>query len=563
MLRELLRRARPRKVLPDALPVLCHALLLYGPAPAWRAAGLALVAATLALLLFDPKSGQPGRHAVGRALLALTPFTAALAAGIEVSAAWGLAALGAAGLVAIERPLGRFVSASGVAAANLRSNMSVGDSTTRRTLLIRLSTVAVLAVQVPIAVPGAASAVPYAVVLAALPAAALATARACGLSRLVLPSSEDIAWTAANALDRLDPAFMVYFAGPPGGAYQLATWLPYLEAVDGGFFIMTREPHHLAELAGATGRPVVYVEDQRRIDAIIPESVSTVFYVNNDMKNTNMVRNADLLHIQLLHGDSDKPSGADPAAAMYDRIFVAGQAGVDRYADRGVGLRSDRFDVVGRPQVSGLDIPRTEISDVKVPTVLYAPTWTGIYVDADHCSLPLGPQLVRTLLDRGATVLFRPHPRTDRDDRARRARIEVERLLRADAATTGRAHVWGAKAREEMTLYDCFDAADALVCDVSSVATDWLYTEKPFAVVDARNEGPDFPETFGLARVSYRIDSTGANLDPVLDELLKTDPLRFERARAKVYHLGDFPAENYERAFVDVAQKYIDVGVLD
>ena len=563
MLKKITQLRYLRALLPNTLPILCHALVLFGWSGAWRPVGLALIAATLVFYCYPRGANVPGRYAPGRMLLAFTPFTAAVAAGTEVPLAWSLAALATAGMIAVEVLLGRVVSAARIATAHLETSPSTSDSFVRRTVLYYLSTFAVLAVQVPLVAPGFAAATPYAVAFTALPTALLAAAKFLGLTHHLLPTTEDMTEKVAGALERLDPSFMVYFAGPPNTTYQLEMWLPYFEMIDGDFFIMTRERHNLQALAEATGRPVVFVEGQGPIDGVIPESVSAVFYVNNGMKNTHLVRNPDLLHIQLLHGDSDKISSYNPVTAMYDRVFCAGQAGIDRYGNHGVRIPAEKFDIVGRPQVSVLDIPRSPISDVEAPTVLYAPTWTGFYGDANYCSLPLGPKLVKALLDRGATVVFRPHPYTDRDDGAKRRRIEVEELLRADAARSGRAHAWGAKASEEMTLFDCVNAADALVCDVSAVASDWLYTEKPFAVVDARDEGEDFVETFPLAEVAYAIDGAGENLDSVLDELLKTDPLARERARAKVYYLGDFPAESYERAFVDIAQRYIDIGSLD
>ncbi|GAB3648788.1 CDP-glycerol glycerophosphotransferase family protein [Glycomyces tarimensis] len=552
-----------RALLPNMLPVLCHAVILFGGPGAWRSVAFALIAATLVFYCYPRRSNVPGRYAPGRMLLAFTPFTAALTAGTEVPFAWALAVLASAGMIAVEVLLSRVVSAAKIATAHLPTSPSTSDSFLRRTVLYYLSTIAVLAVQAPLVASGWAGATPYAVALAALPTAALAGAKFLGLTHRILPSTEDITETVAGALERIGPSFMVYFAGPLNTTYQLEMWLPYFEQIEGDFFIMTRERHNLQSLAEATERPVVFVEGQGPIDGVIPESVTTVFYVNNGMKNTHLVRDPELLHIQLLHGDSDKVSSYNPVTAMYDRVFCAGQAGIDRYAGHGVHIPSDKFDIVGRPQVSVLDITRTPVSDVESPTVLYAPTWTGFYEDANYCSLPLGPQLVRALLDRGVTVVFRPHPYTDRDDDAKHQRLDVEELLRADAAKSGRAHVWGPKACEDMTLFDCVNAADALVCDVSAVASDWLYTEKPFAVVDARDEGEDFMETFPLARAAYRIDGTGANLGPVLDELLKTDPLARQRAEAKVYYLGDFPAESYERAFIDTAQRYIDVGTLD
>jgi hypothetical protein len=546
-----------RALLPNMMPVLCHAVILFGGG-ASRPIGIALIAGTLAFYCYPRPANVPGRYAPGRMLLAFTPFTAAVTAGSEVHAAWALAALATAAMVAVEVLLQRVVSAARIATVHLRTNPSTSDSFLRRTILYYLSTLAVIAVQVPHVAPGFAAWTVYAVVLAALPTAGLAAAKFLGLTHRILPSTEAITETVAGALERVDPSFMVYFAGPPNTTYQLEMWLPYLDQIDGGYFILTRERHNLVALAEVTERPVVFVEGMAPIDLVIPESVTTVFYVNNGMKNTHLVRDPELLHIQLLHGDSDKVSSYNPVTAMYDRIFCAGQAGIDRYAAHGVRIDPAKFDIVGRPQVSVLDIPGVEIAGIEMPTVLYAPTWTGFYEDANYCSLPLGPKMIRALLERGATVLFRPHPFTGRDDGAGRLQLEIEELLRADAAKTGRAHVWGEKASEEMTLFDCINAADALICDVSAVASDWLYTEKPFAVVDARDEGADFAATFPLVRAAYRIDGDGANLASVLDDLFKADPLARERAEAKVYYLGDFPAETYERAFIDAAQKYID-----
>ncbi|HEU5128885.1 MAG TPA: CDP-glycerol glycerophosphotransferase family protein [Glycomyces sp.] len=549
-----------RALLPNTLPVLCHALILLTFPGAWRPLGIALIAVTLVFYCYPRHANVPGRYAPGRMLLAFTPFTAAVAAGEGVGPAWAAAALFTSAMIAVEVLLGRVVSGAKVATANLETRPATADSFLRRTSLYYLSTLAVLFVQVPLVAGGLAAATPYAVAAAALPTLVVAAAKFLGVAGAFLPSTEDAAEAVALALERRDPTFMVYFSGPPNTSYQLEMWLPYFDRVEGDYFVMTRERHNLRALAAATDRPVVFIEGQGPIDAVVPESVSTVFYVNNGMKNTHLVRNPELLHIQLLHGDSDKVSSYNPVTAMYDRIFCAGQAGIDRYAAHGVSIPPEKFDIVGRPQVSVLDIPRTAIGDVESPTVLYAPTWTGFYEDANYCSLPLGPGLVRALLDRGATVVFRPHPYTDRDDGAKRSRIAIEELLRADAAATGRAHAWGARACEEMTLFDCINAADALLCDVSAVASDWLYTEKPFAVVDVRDEGEDFAATFPLAQAAYQVDAAGANLGTVLDELLKTDPLQPERAAAKVRYLGDFPAERYEQAFIDIAQRYIDVG---
>jgi hypothetical protein len=89
------------------------------------------------------------------------------------------------------------------------------------------------------------------------------------------------------------------------------------------------------------------------------------------------------------------------------------------------------------------------------------------------------------------------------------------------------------------------------------VASEFLQSEKPFAVTDMAGEGDEFIETFPLARVAYVIDRQAAALPDVLDWLLKSDPNRQDRRRARVHYLGDFPRDRYADAFVTEARSYL------
>ena len=353
------------------------------------------------------------------------------------------------------------------------------------------------------------------------------------------------------------PVFMVYFTAPPGSGYQLMMWLPHLAQIGERFLVVLREPHAFPATARATGVPVIYAPEMSTFDVCVVPSLKAAFYVNNGARNTHSVRYGGLTHIFLNHGDSDKPSSFNPVTAMYDRVFVAGQAGIDRYSHHGLDLPPDKFRIVGRPQVATAEPARWPVAQVTHPVVLYAPTWTGYYADANYSSLPIAATIVRALLDHGATVILRHHPYSMRN-RAERAQLaEAHRLLAADAAGTGRRHRWGAAATTGMSLIECFNASDALVSDVSSVASEYLYSEKPFAITDMTGQAGRFAESFPLARVGYGIDPLAANLADVLDRLLKADPDRSDRLRAKVHYLGDFPRDRYADAFLTEARRYL------
>ena len=80
-------------------------------------------------------------------------------------------------------------------------------------------------------------------------------------------------------------------------------------------------------------------------------SLKVAFYVNNAARNTHFIERRELTHVWLNHGDSEKPACYNPVHAIYDLIFVAGQAGIDRYARHGVHIPAEKFRIVGRPQV--------------------------------------------------------------------------------------------------------------------------------------------------------------------------------------------------------------------
>lgn len=360
------------------------------------------------------------------------------------------------------------------------------------------------------------------------------------------------------ALKAYDPAFALYFSAPDYTEYHVMMWLPYLERIGKPFVIILREPQPFAGIAAATAVPVVYCPSVPFVDQCVTAGMKACFYVNNGAKNSHMVRFNQLTHIQLLHGDSDKASSFNPVTAMFDKIFVAGQAGIDRYAANGVLIPNEKFDIVGRPQVETIEVSRDHIRDVTDKVVLYATTWIGLYTDANYCSLSIGEKIVQKLLDRKATVILRPHPYADRHAGSARQVARIEQILAEDRVKTGREHIFGTAATSQMSLFDCINRSDALISDVSSVASDFLYSEKPFALTNMLGEDREtYEAAFPLARAAYMMDSTAANIADVLDELLENDSLGATRREVKTYYLGDFSSEAYADGFVRRARSYV------
>ena len=122
-------------------------------------------------------------------------------------------------------------------------------------------------------------------------------------------------------------------------------------------------------------------------------------------------------------------------------------------------------------------------------------------------------QIVEALIARGYTVVYRPHPYVRRNAAHAHESKRIEALLAADARESGRRHRFGAAASTAMSLPDCFNAADLLISDVSSVVPDFLYSEKPFAITAMLGAREDFVADFPVAEAGYVIDRTAENLD--------------------------------------------------
>jgi hypothetical protein len=347
------------------------------------------------------------------------------------------------------------------------------------------------------------------------------------------------------------PRFLLYFAAPAGSEYQAVMWLPYLQRIGTPFVVVLAEPHHLRAVARATPAPVVVHRTVQALEAVITPGTRTAFYVNNGMKNAHCVRFSELTHVQLYHGYSDKPVSVNPIAASFDLIFVPGQAIADQFLDSGVDIPKERFRIVGRPQAEELEVTSRPIAGVTSPVVLYAPTWAGEYADSHHCSLPIGERIVAGLLERGATVILRPHPYTRRNPESMRQLRRIERLLARDR---GRDHRWG-PAVTTMSLVDCMNRSDAMVCDVSSVASQFLYTGKPYAITDMVTDGGGFAGSLPLARGGYVIPRDAGDLGEVLADLLVRDPRAAARRELRTYYLGDFPPDRYVEGFLAEARR--------
>ncbi|QSB04798.1 CDP-glycerol glycerophosphotransferase family protein [Natronoglycomyces albus] len=350
------------------------------------------------------------------------------------------------------------------------------------------------------------------------------------------------------------PRFAIHFAGPAGSEYQLLMWLPYFDQLGDNYLIIMRDLVLFDRISKATDAPIVIAPGISQVEKLLCPSVKSVFYVNHAMQNSQLIRFGHLTHIQLMHGDSDKAVSRNPVSAMYDQVFVAGQAGIDRYHNHGVDIPERKFRIVGRPQLHPITVGPRARAEGEKPIVLYTPTWTGLSADANYSSLHISRHIIKELLSRDVVVWLRNHPYTTYNAASARQLTEIEEMLEADAAATGRAHRWGEATSGAVSLADCINAADVAISDISGAASDWMYSNKPFALTDPLNKGDDYEKDFPISRAAYVIDSQASNIAAVVTELLETDSLAQVRSETRLYYLGDIDPNKCVEHFLDHAR---------
>ncbi|WP_246075368.1 CDP-glycerol glycerophosphotransferase family protein [Nonomuraea terrae] len=350
-------------------------------------------------------------------------------------------------------------------------------------------------------------------------------------------------------VEKYRPEVVLYFSGATQAAYQARMWLPTLERIDRRAIVILRERGMAAHLEDTT-LPMLCIPSSADLMSFRALSRAKLcFYVANVGRNVHMLRIPTLRSVFLNHGDSDKEASFNPFSRVYDEVWVAGPAGRDRYRRAKVGVRDENIHEVGRPQLEGIS---TEGPGLPYRTVLYAPTWEGWNDDLFHTSLiTMGPRIVRALLDHRPVVrvVYKPHPLTGhRDKSALRAHrkivsmIEAAELAKSKARHPSRAEGDTPRIRhlivtgDEPTLYDCFNESDLLISDISSVVTDFLASEKPYAVTNVAGLSERaFHERYPSTEAGALI---GPDLSGLADFLAGEDTLARARIKLRNHLLG-------------------------
>ncbi|MEI6622826.1 MAG: CDP-glycerol glycerophosphotransferase family protein [Actinomycetes bacterium] len=380
-----------------------------------------------------------------------------------------------------------------------------------------------------------------------------------------------------QAITDLHPQVCLYVSGTDvASLYQIRGWLATMERVREPAIILMRSHEQFEEL-GPTTIPTVSMPMTNDFVSMDLSSLRAGLYLANTGDIIHLVREPSAMSAFIGHGDSDKASSFNPYSKVYDQLWLAGEAGANRYRRANIGVHEDQFVYVGRPQLDAIETRDAGRRSDHVPTILYAPTWEGVATEQQYTSL-LGESvaLIEAILasTTPVRVVYKPHPYTGRrlpqarnvhrrivalldtaNERSGHAKQPSQKLPSAQRAElASRSAIAAADALAEFSerfwneldphahvvieggdldLYACFNAADVLVTDVSSVISDFMASDKPFAVFNTSSaDEPGFRRRFPSTRAGIVISPSGEEFAEIIGVALGQWPDDYAHIRA-------------------------------
>ncbi|MFE1083747.1 CDP-glycerol glycerophosphotransferase family protein [Brevibacterium sediminis] len=357
---------------------------------------------------------------------------------------------------------------------------------------------------------------------------------------------------------------VVYFGDRSSKFYQLEQWIPVLEQLhkEHRVVIVVRKGSALTSVLETTHLPVVF---KRKFDPLQTfyhaNDFKLALYVNNGMTNFQSLSFAPMVHVHVNHGESDKLSMVSNQAKAYDKVFIAGEAAVERHRRALIDFDESQLVRVGRPQ---LDIERPlELEPSLARTIMYAPTWEGENDANNYTSVDLfGPQIVEAALQiPGARLIYKPHPRveTSKDPDMVEANARILDLIDAANASIGDETLQH-QVLMQGDILGMFETVDLLITDISSVGLDFLYLhpDKPLVLTDRRNDSETLNAEAPISRATPLInESTIGYVESLLNEMLTRDPSADVRHELRRHYFGEGEPGSSTVLFTDAVSTLI------
>lgn len=334
--------------------------------------------------------------------------------------------------------------------------------------------------------------------------------------------------------------------GMTHGPSHLSQWIPFFEQSNESYVVLVRNMDLYKWVKEAYSFvSVVYAKNPTDVEQLLNNLafVKGIYYLSNTGNMIHTLRFNAYQHIFLGHGDSDKTASAHKFFRVYDEIWVAGQAHIDRFKHAGFETRHLNFIKIGRPMLANV-LKQNEIewTSRHIPRILYLPTWEGVYEEGNYSSVRLSVAMLTELYQRfGLSMTAKFHPTTGSRDRML---SNINELVGSELFKIGADLIVADKLTPVGGL---ITNANIYICDVSAVVSECIAGNAPLFVYIPKDKDVKISQS-DMSYEDYAY--TFSNIEELceqLDRVLNGDDFKKEqRLKAMDYLMSVHETKNNE-----------------
>lgn len=226
---------------------------------------------------------------------------------------------------------------------------------------------------------------------------------------------------------------------------------------------------------------IVYAKTALDVENVLSKLpfLKAIYYFSNTGNLIHTLRFNIYQHIFLGHGDSDKAASAHKFFRVYDEIWVAGQAHIDRFKNAKFNVEHINFVKIGRPSLKFIVNKSVNENDTtrKVTNLTYFPTWEGAFEENNYSSAHLSAVMLTELQNKlECSIIAKYHPLTaSRDVTLSNVGLSLELAL-ADKPFCVEV------VDKIVPVEKLIIKADMFICDISAVVSECISSLRPIFI---------------------------------------------------------------------------------